>query len=595
VPSSILVRVAFGLLVVATVGAFFVTQRVKRSTPVVQRVFFPKYVSPNGDGRKDTVPMRFDLPESDRVTVTVVNEAGDDVRTLADDRFLRKGGPHTFTWDGRTDDGVVVPDGRYRLRVTLRSEGRAVTAPRELLVDTTPPRPRLVAATPPTIVPGLAGPRGRVRLRYQGESDTGRAGQGPLFQVWRTDRPQNGPVAAFNGPRFRQTAEWDGLVNGRPAPDGVYAFSVTVQDKAGNRGSFPTLLPPTRESAARRTGVSVRYLALKGPLEPVRAGAIARFEVGPLARRSRWNLTRVGQGRLLNRGQGRGTSVAVRVPRDASNGLYLVRVQAGGHRAIWPLAVRGRQSGSVLVVLPSITWQGLNPVDDDRDGFPDTLDTSSAVDLGRPLAYGRLPAGFVHQVVPFMRFLDRKRLRYELTTDLALARAGADPFGGHSGIAFPGGERWLTEELDIELRKFVEDGGRVASFGPDAFKRRLTVSPPRLAEPSPPEAVNVFGERTDDYAEEPAPMVVTRDRVGLFAGTDGFIGLFSRFERSGGLVHGTRVLAAAGREDARPAFIAYRLGGGIVMRAGSPDWSASINGAPEVGEVTERIWSFLSR
>ena len=44
----------FALLVVATAAAFFVTQRLKRETPVVKRISFGAYVSPNGDGRKDT-------------------------------------------------------------------------------------------------------------------------------------------------------------------------------------------------------------------------------------------------------------------------------------------------------------------------------------------------------------------------------------------------------------------------------------------------------------------------------------------------------------------------------------------------------------
>ena len=66
-------------------------------------------------------------------------------------------------------------------------------------------------------------------------------------------------------------------------------------------------------------------------------------------------------------------------------------------------------------------------------------------------------------------------------------------------------------------------------------------------------------------------------------------------ERSLDLVGGARIVSAAGREQERPAFVAYRLGEGLVMRAGSPEWSGSINGAPELGEVTTRIWSILSR
>ena len=116
------------------------------------------------------------------------------------------------------------------------------------------------------------------------------------------------------------------------------------------------------------------------------------------------------------------TTLAVRVPPKAPTGLYMLRVQAGGHRAVTPLAVRGHSRGRVLVVLPTIQWQGLNPVDDDNDGFPNLLSEGDTVGIDRPFAHGLLPAGLEQQVVPLLRFLDRSGLPYDLTTDLALAR-----------------------------------------------------------------------------------------------------------------------------------------------------------------------------
>jgi hypothetical protein len=40
VPSSLLVRVVFGVLVLATSAAFLVAQRLKRSTPIIERVYY---------------------------------------------------------------------------------------------------------------------------------------------------------------------------------------------------------------------------------------------------------------------------------------------------------------------------------------------------------------------------------------------------------------------------------------------------------------------------------------------------------------------------------------------------------------------------
>ena len=52
--SSRLVRAVFALLVVATVGAFFVTQSLKTEVPVVLRFAAqPRDISPNGDGVRD--------------------------------------------------------------------------------------------------------------------------------------------------------------------------------------------------------------------------------------------------------------------------------------------------------------------------------------------------------------------------------------------------------------------------------------------------------------------------------------------------------------------------------------------------------------
>ena len=118
VSGALIVPIAFGLLVVATVGAFFVTTRLKRSRPVVTRLTFSKYVSPNGDGRRYFVNIGFRTKETDDVTVAMISQGGDEVGMLVRDRKLRAG-RHEFRWDGRLASGAVAPDGRYRVRVGL--------------------------------------------------------------------------------------------------------------------------------------------------------------------------------------------------------------------------------------------------------------------------------------------------------------------------------------------------------------------------------------------------------------------------------------------------------------------------------------------
>jgi hypothetical protein len=250
----------------------------------------------------------------------------------------------------------------------------------------------------------------------------------------------------------------------------------------------------------------------------------------------------------------------------------------------------------VLVVLPAITWQGLNPLDDDRDGFPDTLDGSQAVALSRPLANGRLPVGFRSEVAPLMRYLSANRLPFDLTTDVALANGRGPRLGGHGGVVFAGTERWFTEALDRRLRDYVERGGRVLSFGTDAFRRTVGVTPTQLTAPSPPQETNVLGEQTSPASSAAAPLVVNPgDSLGLFSRTDGFLGLFTHFEQSRRIVGGTRVVTSAGRDPDHPAFVAYRLGRGLVVRTGTPQWNAMLSSDAEVANVTRTLWSLLSR
>ena len=144
------------------------------------------------------------------------------------------------------------------------------------------------------------------------------------------------------------------------------------------------------------------------------------------------------------------------------------------------------------------------------------------------------------------------------------------------------------------MRSFVQGGGRVASFGFDAFRRDVRLSGLRLTSPTVPRAVNAFGEATATIRIPAAPLVVSTDRVGLFGGTDGFVGLFTDFEQQTSLARGAKLLATAGRDPHRPAFVAYSLGRGTVLRVGTPEWAGAIANDPEVAAVTERIWTLLS-
>lgn len=585
-----LVRAVFVALVLATFAAFFVAQQLKSEFPLVIRfVAEPGEFSPNGDGVRDYSFVGFDLSRRASVTFSIVDQEGNEVRTFVRDKELPGGSKNRYLWNGRDDQGRRVPDGSYHMRVIRRDEGRVINALKDVVVDTTPPRVRIVSARPGVIAPGVPGAQGPVRIRYRGPVNAA-----PEFRIFRTDGGPPRVVARFRGDD-RTGATWHGSIGGKPAPDGDYAFTVTVRDRAGNKGVGPRAIP-TPASARAGTGVAVRRLTLAGPLEPVRAGTAVGLDAGPVQRRLRVSLSRLGSRRPPRGGIRVGGAFELTVPRSAATGVYLVSVRAGGRRAAWPLAVQGRARPGrrPLVVLPAISWQGLNPVDDDLDGFADTLDRARSVGLGRPLDKGRLPAGFRDGVAPFLRFLDRRRLPYELTTDLALARAQGPKLADAPGVALVGSERWLPRELERALRAYVEGGGSVASFGFDALRRGVRLDGDTLRDPTPPRPRNALGELTSPFRAAPARLFVEQDRLGLFGGT-GSIGPFSLLERSRGLEPAARSLASAGRHAGERDLVAYRLGRGTVFRSGSPQWAPRLSDDPAVAAATIRLWRALRR
>jgi hypothetical protein len=246
---------------------------------------------------------------------------------------------------------------------------------------------------------------------------------------------------ATNGPGVA-TATWDGrLDDGTDAPAGTYLIAVTARDLAGNSGTSPRL-PPVRGDVHGVPGVSVRRVLARPPADPVPAGEAATFAVDSRGRPFKWRVRRIGGG-VVRTGQRRtGGELRVRAPEGPS-GVYLFEVRAGRTSADTtgvPFAVQGTEPGRILVVLPMLTWFGSSEIDDGRDGLPDTLES------GAPTAWPRLltglPASLPDEVAPVLVFLDRERLRYDITTDLTLAASRSALSRSRRGVLLPGPLRW---------------------------------------------------------------------------------------------------------------------------------------------------------
>jgi hypothetical protein len=247
----------------------------------------------------------------------------------------------------------------------------------------------------------------------------------------------------------------------------------------------------------------------------------------------------------------------------------------------------------MLAVLPAVTWQARNPLDSNGDGFPDSLPEDRAVSLGRPIGGDGLPLGFAVREAPALLALQRARIPFDITTDLALA-AGTPPPARYRGVFFAAAPRFVTTETGRLLRSYVAAGGRVGWLGTDGFRRPVRSDGRSIAAVSTvPKARNVFGERVQ---ERPGgPITVLGDRIGFFAGVADAFGPFPSLEETTALPPGAQVLASAGNEAGRLAVVVYRVGPGIVARVGVDRFARSAARSPAAARIMRRLWILLSR
>jgi hypothetical protein len=240
---------AFAMLVAATIAAFFVTQHLKVTTPLIAGYpsFVPTAIDPAhptrcGKYNTGSATISFYLQHrSDTADVYMVSDAtGAIVDTLAIGRHMRtyKRYPDgVFHWNGRESNGQIAPDGTYHLRVALIHQGRTIdldAAGQTVRVKTVPPRP-VITSIAPVLIPTPSGST-RVTIRYAGNE-----GRGGTILLYRTGVPgATRLVKTFLTPWKGHTAVWDGTIHQRPAPAGTYLIGLEVTDAACNTGRSPT-------------------------------------------------------------------------------------------------------------------------------------------------------------------------------------------------------------------------------------------------------------------------------------------------------------------------------------------------------------------
>src|SRR5690349_13826059 len=217
---TIVARVAFLVLVGASFSAFFVAQRLKSTPPVIEVRAITLFFSPNGDGKRDV----------NRISLVLrVNLDGDRVKRLADSTHMVAHRPLRLVWDGTGDDGRLVPDGKYRLRVALRKENRSATVQKTTTVDTRAPKSEVCVGVPCSETKNLAnivsqGDRA-IKVYIKGVSPN----YATKFRLYRTDEGKPRPVANLPDiPRGSHRLLWNGLVDGKPLPAGTYLVQSEV-------------------------------------------------------------------------------------------------------------------------------------------------------------------------------------------------------------------------------------------------------------------------------------------------------------------------------------------------------------------------------
>jgi len=146
----------------------------------------------------------------------------------------------------------------------------------------------------------------------------------------------------------------------------------------------------------------------------------------------------------------------------------------------------------------------------------------------------------------------------------------------------------------------VRGGGRLLSVGTQSLRRTVKLTPRgRAIEPTQPTARDLFGARTRPIERVPAPVSIVNvvDDIQLFAGTEGQFTGITAFEETIDVRGGSRAIAAAAatQDGRRQVIVASRLGKGLVIRPGIPDFSASLKTNAELAGFLERVWTLLAR
>jgi len=230
---------------------------IDRKPPEIQVAYEnTAYISPNNDGRSDTLSFPLSITDQRYIMgyeFLIRNSDGEVVRTIRNkedrpenqgfknilDRLTAvKSGvpiPDELRWDGNGDSGALVPDGTYSFTVRAWDDNgnEATTAPKEVVVDITPPKVTVtdLSADARIFSPNGDGNKDVVSINQSGSiedlwSATIQDASGKIVRTWNWSSSEP------------QSIQWDGRNDaGDLMPDGVYQYHISSTDRAQNQGS----------------------------------------------------------------------------------------------------------------------------------------------------------------------------------------------------------------------------------------------------------------------------------------------------------------------------------------------------------------------
>ena len=203
------------------------------------------YISPNGDGVKDSTQITATFNQQANWTLTFKNSAGAAVRT-----YSGTGSSMAQTWDGKDEAGQVVTDGSYTYRIDAM--GGFVTG--TIVVDTTGPTALITAPISSAALWNtvqIAGTASDINFdNYKVEYGPG-SGSGPWTLISSaTSSVTSGTLATWTT---------NDQTNTVLLQNGGYSLKLTSTDKAGN--STVTTLPVNVDNLVL-SGVSINSHSL---------------------------------------------------------------------------------------------------------------------------------------------------------------------------------------------------------------------------------------------------------------------------------------------------------------------------------------------